>query len=89
MLSHAPLDAGAILAALVGRGVDFVVIGGIASVLHGSARNTFDLDICFSVEPANLGVLGAVLTEVLQARLLARTTFPSWPMSERSAAWRC
>ncbi len=50
------------------RGVDFVVIGGIASVLHGSARNTFDLDICVAVEAANLKALAAVLGE-LQARL--------------------
>jgi hypothetical protein len=68
MAEHPPLEAGEILAALVRRGVDFVVIGGIASVLHGSARNTFDLDICFAVEEANLKALAAVLGE-LQARL--------------------
>ena len=34
------------------RRVDFVVIGGVAAVLHGSARNTFDLDICFASDPA-------------------------------------
>jgi hypothetical protein len=48
--------------------VDFVVIGGIAGVLHGSARNTFDLDICFATDEANLVALGDVLT-ALGARL--------------------
>ncbi|HEY5428313.1 MAG TPA: hypothetical protein VIK04_04295 [Solirubrobacteraceae bacterium] len=63
-----PLDAAAILGALVAGGVDFVVIGGIAAVLHGSAQATFDLDICFSSERPNLRSLGAVLVG-LGARL--------------------
>jgi len=63
-----PLDAEEILRRLVERGVDFVVIGGIASVLQGSARNTFDLDICFATDDANLVALGDVLT-ALSARL--------------------
>jgi hypothetical protein len=63
-----PLSADEILRRLVERGVDFVVIGGIAGVLHGSARNTFDLDICFATDDANLAALGDVLTD-LGARL--------------------
>jgi len=63
-----PLDAEEILRRLVKRGVDFVVIGGIAGVLHGSARNTFDLDISFATDDANLAALGDVLT-ALGARL--------------------
>jgi Nucleotidyltransferase of unknown function (DUF6036) len=62
------LSADEILRLLVERGVDFVVIGGIAAVLHGSARNTFDLDICFAGDDANLAALGDVLTS-LGARL--------------------
>ncbi len=57
------LDAGAILGALVAHGVDFVVIGGIAAVLHGSAQATFDLDVCFAGDIGNLESLGAVLLE--------------------------
>lgn len=68
-LADAPeLDARRILRELVARGVDFVVIGGVASVLHGSARATFDLDICFATDDANLGALGDVLMQ-LNARL--------------------
>jgi hypothetical protein len=63
-----PLSADEILRRLVERGVDFVVIGGIAAVLQGSARNTFDLDICFANDDANLAALGDVLTG-LGARL--------------------
>jgi hypothetical protein len=49
---------------MVARGVDFVVIGGIAMVLHGSARVTRDLDICFAPDDTNLELLGGVLVEL-------------------------
>jgi len=55
------LDARRILAELSANGVDFVVIGGIAAVLHGSPRVTLDLDVCFSTDPANLEALGRTL----------------------------
>jgi hypothetical protein len=67
-VSRAELDPEPILRALVQRGVDFVVIGGIAAVLHGSARLTFDLDLCFAPDGANLSALGDVLV-ALGARL--------------------
>jgi hypothetical protein len=65
---HQPLDAEGILRRLTAHDVDYVVIGGIAAVLHGSSRNTFDLDICFATDPRNLEALGAVLVD-LNARL--------------------
>jgi hypothetical protein len=40
--------------ALSAAEVDFVVIGGVAATPHGSARVTFDLDICYSRASANL-----------------------------------
>jgi hypothetical protein len=58
------LDAEEILRRLTARGVDFVVIGGIAAVLWGSARMTFDLDICFATDNANLEALGKVLVDL-------------------------
>jgi len=61
-------DPQQILGLLTAHGVDFVVIGGIAAVLHGSARVTQDLDVCFATDDANLDVLGKVLIE-LGARL--------------------
>jgi hypothetical protein len=67
-VSSAELDVERLLRTLIEGGVDFVVIGGIAAVLHGSARATFDLDICFASDAVNLDRLGAVLTN-LGARL--------------------
>src|SRR6266511_5203310 len=75
---RAELDAGRILRALTERGVDFVVIGGIAAVLHGSARNTFDLDVCFATDAANLEALGEVLIG-LNARLRGVDDVPFVP----------
>lgn len=34
--------------------VDFVIVGAVALVLHGSSRVTRDLDVCYSRERANL-----------------------------------
>jgi predicted nucleotidyltransferase len=75
---RAELDVARILRAVTERGVDFVVIGGIAAVLHGSARNTFDLDICFATDPANLEALGDALM-ALHARLRGVDAVPFIP----------
>jgi hypothetical protein len=61
-------DAEPLLGLLNAHGVDYVVIGGIAAVLHGSPRLTHDLDVVFAPDPANLRLLGRALTEV-NARL--------------------
>ena len=55
------LHADEILRRLTARGVDFVVIGGIAAVLHGAAQATYDLDICYATDAVNLGAIGDVL----------------------------
>jgi hypothetical protein len=47
--------------ALCDEGVDFVVIGGLSATFHGSARVTYDLDICYSRTSANLRRLTAAL----------------------------
>jgi predicted nucleotidyltransferase len=62
------LDAREILRRLVAAGVDFVVIGGIAVLLHGYPRMTRDLDIVFADDDGNLKALGGVLTN-LKAKL--------------------
>lgn len=43
--------------ALCDARVDFVVIGGLAATLHGSAQVTYDLDICYSRVPGNLHLI--------------------------------
>lgn len=50
----------AALLALADRGVDFVVCGGVACVLHGVARTTHDLDVSVALDDSNLrGVVDA------------------------------
>lgn len=58
----------AILQLLAARGVDHVVVGGYAAVLHGSPRITQDLDISYAADQANLDALGRALVDV-SARL--------------------
>lgn len=47
--------------ALCDAGVDFVIIGGVSATFHGSARVTYDLDICYSRDAENLRRLAAAL----------------------------
>jgi len=65
---RAEFDPSRLLRTLADGGVDFVVIGGVAAILHGSARATFDLDVCFASDAENVDALGAALT-TLDARL--------------------
>jgi hypothetical protein len=48
------LDASALLGLLVKNQVEFVVIGGLAMISHGSAHITEDLDICYSRNSQNI-----------------------------------
>jgi hypothetical protein len=61
---EAELDVERLLGCLTGDGVDYVVVGGIAAVLWGSSRNTFDLDVCPSTDPGNLQALTKALVEL-------------------------
>ena len=51
----------ALLESLHGHGVAFVIVGGIAATLHGSARLTFDLDIVYERSRENLDRIVAAL----------------------------
>lgn len=46
-----------LLAALSDSHVEFIVIGGVAATIHGSARLTQDIDICYARSEANLARL--------------------------------
>ena len=50
-----------IVKALLGAQVRFVVIGGVAGVLHGGSRLTNDLDLCYDAAPDNVERLIGVL----------------------------
>ena len=58
------LDAEAILRLLKGQAVDFVVIGGLAMITHGSAHITQDLDVCYRRTPENLAALATALSSI-------------------------
>lgn len=45
-------------------GLDFVVVGGFASVLHGSAYVTDDLDICAVLTPDNIEKMRTALADL-------------------------
>lgn len=56
------------LVVLASFNVEFVIIGGVAAVLHGSAHITKDLDICYARNEANLKRLAEAL-QAVHARL--------------------
>lgn len=60
-MSEAPADLPRALRTLAEGGVEFIIIGGVAAVLHGSARATFDLDVVYSRTPENIRRLAEAL----------------------------
>jgi hypothetical protein len=52
------------LVRLADAGVDFVLIGGLAAGVHGSAYPTYDIDVAYSRAPDNLERLATVLSEL-------------------------
>ena len=67
-----PLDPQRLFAALEQHGVEYVLIGGLAAVLYGSAVVTNDADICPSRTRENLERLAAALKH-LHARIRSAT----------------
>jgi hypothetical protein len=55
-------DNAALLDALVRARVEFMIIGGVAAVLHGASRVTADLDVAAPMDRANLRRLLDALT---------------------------
>ncbi len=53
------------LATLEGHGVRYMVIGGLAAALHGSAHVTFDVDITPASDGDNLQSLSEALREMM------------------------
>jgi predicted nucleotidyltransferase len=46
------------------HGIEFLVIGGVAGLAHGSSYPTYDLDIIYAREASNLERLAAALVEI-------------------------
>lgn len=57
-------DLRKLLEPLVTRGVDFVVVGGMAGISYGSNYPSFDLDVAYSRNRANIARLVAALEEI-------------------------
>jgi predicted nucleotidyltransferase len=54
-------DFESLLKALVDADVEFIIVGGVAAVAHGSARLTQDLDVVYSRSHDNIGRLASGL----------------------------
>jgi predicted nucleotidyltransferase len=50
-----------LLPVLVKGGVDFILIGGVAGIVHGSARTTYDIDLVYSRADENIEHLASAL----------------------------
>src|ERR1043166_1981541 len=59
-----PQDDKALLARLHQEGVEFVLIGGVCGVMHGSGLLTVDLDVCCRFSPVNLRRLESALRDL-------------------------
>lgn len=56
-----PLRAAELLALLAAHDVRYVIIGGVAAIVHGASRATFDIDIVPEWTDDNLGRLATAL----------------------------
>jgi hypothetical protein len=68
---HGALSPEQALAALVVHAVDFVIIGGLAAIAHGSRRMTRDIDIVVEPSNENLHRLEQALAELSAVKLVA------------------
>lgn len=59
-----PPDLRALLTPLVRNGVDFVLVGGMAGISHGSNYPSYDLDVIYARDRENIARLVAALTEI-------------------------
>jgi hypothetical protein len=57
-------EVGKLLGPLVRHGVDFVLVGGMAGIAHGSNYPSYDLDIAYARDHANIVRLVAALEEI-------------------------
>jgi len=64
MPSPTDADVGQLLRRLVDAGVEFIVVGGAAAVLHGAPITTEDLDIVHRRTPENVSRLKNLLQEL-------------------------
>jgi hypothetical protein len=66
--------------------VDFIVVGGIAGIVHGSAHPTFDFDVVYARDQQNLERMAAALTELDVTLRGAQSDLPFQPDARTLAA---
>jgi predicted nucleotidyltransferase len=64
-----------VLEALVSEGVDFIVIGGIAVILHGMPRVSEDLDLVIKMNPENIKKIRKALNSIFIDDEIREITF--------------
>ena len=47
-------DFAGVIRTLVDAGIDFIIVGGVAGTVHGSARLTRDVDVVYARSPENM-----------------------------------
>jgi predicted nucleotidyltransferase len=57
-------DAEAMVRQLAEQRIEFVIIGGLAMIAHGSAYVTKDLDVCYHRSPASIAALAAAVAPI-------------------------
>ncbi len=62
--SRPPLQLQPLLETLSRHGVDIVVVGGVAGLIHGSSFPTYDFDVAYGRHASNLRRLAAALQEI-------------------------
>ena len=82
MTDHSLLRADQILKTLLDAQVRFVLIGGLASQVHGSPSLTGDVDVCFDLDDDNLHRLSEAL-----ASLAAPGMFLEFANRVRTTGW--
>lgn len=83
MVDGPVLDAEALLRTLDEYEVRYVIIGGVATLLHGDTAFTRDLDITPATSRANLGRLARALRSI-GAELRAGDELIQWQLDDRS-----
>lgn len=59
-----PTDFEGLLRRLLQGRIDFILVGGLAATVHGSARATFDVDAVYSRTPQNIARLTNALAPI-------------------------
>lgn len=82
-----PLRAHPLLRALVEHGVDFVLVGGMAGIALGSSYPTYDLDVAYARDNANLERLARALAKLrVSLRVNGEAADPPFVSDARSLA---